>query len=96
MMQSFEPLISDVVRPFAPEGFTFWDYQAGKFQKNEGMRIDFILGSEAFASAVTGGSIHRHERTGDAPSDHVPVVCELDPTLIGTEDDEDLDRPMIF
>jgi exodeoxyribonuclease-3 len=54
------------------------------------MRIDFILGSAAFADLVTGASIHRNERKGDAPSDHVPVVVDLE---VDAEDD---DRPMIF
>ncbi|TFC68934.1 exodeoxyribonuclease III [Cryobacterium sp. TMT1-62] len=82
--------IFDVVRPLAPEGYTFWDYKQLRFPRNEGMRIDFILGSPAFADLVTAASIHRNERKGDAPSDHVPVVVEL--TLEGEDDD----RPMIF
>ena len=81
---------SDVVRPLVPEGFTYWDYKQLAFPRNQGMRIDFILGSPAFADLVTGASIHRNERKGDAPSDHVPVAVEL---AIEGEDD---DRPMIF
>lgn len=82
--------IVDVVRPILPDGFTYWDYKQGRFQKNEGLRIDFVLGSAALADLVTGASIHREERTGDAPSDHVPVVVDL------ALEDEDDDRPMIF
>ena len=82
--------LADVVRPIVPEGFTFWDYKQLRFPRNEGMRIDFILGSPAFADLVTDASIHRNERKGDAPSDHVPVLVDLD--LGGDEDD----RPMIF
>jgi exodeoxyribonuclease-3 len=97
LFASFAPTVEDVVRPLAPEGFTFWDYKAGRFQKNEGMRIDFILGSPAFAGAVTGARIDREERKGDGPSDHVPVVCDIDPSLLGeTFDEEDFDMPMIF
>jgi exodeoxyribonuclease-3 len=81
--------LSDVVRPLVPEGFTYWDYKRLAFPRNEGMRIDFILGSPAFGDLVTGASIHRNERKGDAPSDHVPVVVDLDI-------DADDDRPMIF
>lgn len=81
---------TDVVRPLVPQGFTYWDYKQLAFPRNEGMRIDFILGSPAFAELVTGASIHRNERKGDAPSDHVPVVVDLE---IEGEDD---DRPMIF
>lgn len=82
--------LNDVVRPLVPEGFTYWDYKQLRFPRNEGLRIDFILGSPAFADLVTGASIHRNERKGDAPSDHVPVVVEL------ALDGEDDDRPMIF
>ncbi|WP_336660294.1 exodeoxyribonuclease III [Leucobacter sp. USHLN153] len=96
MFASFEEVVSDVVRPIVPEGFTFWDYQAGKFPKNQGMRIDFIMGSPAFADAVTGASIAREERKGDAPSDHVPVVCDIDLDLLGGTFDDDYDRPMVF
>ena len=84
--------VTDVVRPLIPEGFTYWDYQRLKFPRNEGIRIDFILGSRALADAVTGASIHRNERKGEQPSDHVPVVVDLD---FGTADDDD-DMPMIF
>lgn len=80
---------ADVVRPFAPEGFTFWDYKQLRFPRNEGMRIDFILGSTSFADRVVDARIEREQRKGDAPSDHVPVVVDLD----GGDDD---DRPMIF
>lgn len=83
----------DVVRPLIPEGFTYWDYQRLKFPRNEGVRIDFVLGSKTLADAVTGASIHRDERKGEQPSDHVPVVVEFD-LGGGAEDDDDL--PMIF
>lgn len=96
MFESFAPVVEDVVRPIAPEGFTFWDYKAGRFPKNEGMRIDFIMGSRAFADAVTGASIDRDERKGDAPSDHVPVVCDVDPTLLSDTFEDEYDRPMVF
>jgi len=82
--------VTDVVRPRIPEGFTYWDYKQLKFPRNEGMRIDFILGSSAFAEAVTDASIHRNERKGTAPSDHVPVLVDL-----AVADDAD-DLPMIF
>ena len=67
----------DVVRPLVPQGYTYWDYKRLKFPRNEGIRIDFILGSRSFADLVTAASIHRDERKGDAPSDHVPVLVEL-------------------
>ncbi|HWM17829.1 MAG TPA: exodeoxyribonuclease III [Microbacterium sp.] len=84
--------LTDVVRPLVPTGFTYWDYKQLRFPRNEGMRIDFILGSHALATAVTGASIHRNERKGKVPSDHVPVVVDLD---FATAEDDD-DRPMIF
>ncbi|MFV0319557.1 MAG: exodeoxyribonuclease III [Microbacterium sp.] len=84
--------VMDVVRPLVPTGFTYWDYKQLRFPRNEGMRIDFILGSHAFADAVAGAAIHRDERKGQGPSDHVPVVVDLD---FATPDDDD-DVPMIF
>ncbi|GAB3604752.1 exodeoxyribonuclease III [Conyzicola nivalis] len=81
----------DTVRPFVPEGYTYWDYKQLRFPRNEGLRIDFILGSQSFADLVIAASIHRNERKGEAPSDHVPVLVELDDVL-GDDDD----RPMIF
>jgi exodeoxyribonuclease-3 len=84
--------LSDVVRPLVPAGFTYWDYKRLRFPRNEGMRIDFILGSHAFANAVEGAAIHRNERKGELPSDHVPVVVDLD----FASPEEDDDRPMIF
>ena len=81
--------LTDVVRPLVPEGYTYWDYKQLKFPRNEGIRIDFVLGNEPFADLVTGASIHREERKGDGPSDHVPVVVDLDIEL-----EEDDDKPM--
>lgn len=83
--------VTDVVRSRVPEGlFTYWDYKQLRFPRNEGMRIDFILGSAKFAEAVTDASIHRNERKGTAPSDHVPVLVDL---ALSQVDD---DLPMIF
>ena len=81
----------DVVRERGVEGYTYWDYQQLRFPRNEGMRIDFILGSPEFDELVVDASIERDERKGEAPSDHVPVVVELD-----IETGLDDDRPMIF
>jgi exodeoxyribonuclease-3 len=77
--EAFEQIgLTDVVRPLVPEGYTYWDYQQLRFPKNEGMRIDFILGNEPFAEQVTKAVIDRNERKGEGPSDHVPVVVDLD------------------
>jgi exodeoxyribonuclease-3 len=76
--EAFEQIgLQDVVRPLVQDGYTYWDYQQLRFPRNEGMRIDFILGSEAFAEKVKSASIERDERKGEGPSDHVPVVVEL-------------------
>ena len=76
---AFEQIgFEDVVRQRVPEGYTYWDYQQLRFPRNEGMRIDFILGSEAFAERVTNAVIDRNERKGEGPSDHVPVVVDID------------------
>lgn len=69
--------LADVVRPIVPEGYTYWDYQQLRFPRNEGMRIDFILGSQAFQERVTHAGIARDERKGERPSDHVPVFVDL-------------------
>jgi len=88
----FESLgLTDVVRERIPVGYTYWDYKQLRFPRNEGMRIDFILGSDAFAELVTDAVIYRNERKGTAPSDHVPVLVELDIPVV-----DDDDRPMIF
>ena len=81
----------DVVRERGVEGYTYWDYQQLRFPRDEGMRIDFILGTPSFDELVVDARIDREERKGDAPSDHVPVVVELD-----VETSLDEDRPMIF
>jgi exodeoxyribonuclease III len=70
---------ADVVRPHAPgpDVFTYWDYYRQRFERNRGMRIDFVLGSPALAKRVTGASIDREERAGKGASDHAPVVVDL-------------------
>jgi exodeoxyribonuclease III len=70
----------DVVRPHAPGPgtYTYWDYTMLAFAKRRGMRIDFVLGSAAFAARVSGAAIDREERKGKGASDHAPVVVQLD------------------
>ncbi|MCU1550308.1 MAG: xth [Glaciihabitans sp.] len=81
----------DAFRSRGVEGYTYWDYQQLRFPRNEGMRIDFVLGSKLFNDLVTSARIERNERKGAGPSDHVPLVVDLD---LQTDDDDD--RPMIF
>lgn len=75
----------DVVRQLHPDGpgpFTWWDYRAGAFHKGEGMRIDLALCSTALAGRVRSAEVDREARkrsTGEgAPSDHAPLVIDLD------------------
>jgi exodeoxyribonuclease-3 len=62
----------------APGAYTFWDYQAGAWQRNNGIRIDHALLSPQAADRLAGVSIHRDVRGWEKPSDHVPLVIELD------------------
>ena len=58
--------------------YTFWDYQAGAWQRNNGIRIDHALLSPQAADLLTRVSIHHDVRGWEKPSDHVPLVVELD------------------
>ena len=60
-----------------PGQYSFWDYQAGAWQKNNGIRIDHLLLSPQAADLMTDAGIDREVRAGDKPSDHVPVWIEL-------------------
>jgi exodeoxyribonuclease-3 len=70
----------DDVRPRALKGrpFTYWDYRAGNFHKGLGMRIDLVLLDHAVTPAVTDAYIDRDARKGTLPSDHAPLVVDLD------------------
>ncbi|MBW0005876.1 MAG: exodeoxyribonuclease III [Hyphomicrobiales bacterium] len=61
----------------AAERYSFWDYQAGAFQKNNGIRIDHLLLSPQAADTLVTCRIDKETRSWDKPSDHVPVVAEL-------------------
>jgi exodeoxyribonuclease-3 len=58
--------------------FTYWDYRAGNFHKNLGMRIDLVLLSAALGDNVRDAYIDRDMRKGTGPSDHAPVVVDID------------------
>jgi exodeoxyribonuclease-3 len=62
----------------APDTYTFWDYQAGAWQKNNGIRIDHLLLSPEAANRFSSAAIEKHVRAWEKPSDHVPVTIELD------------------
>lgn len=60
-----------------PRQYTFWDYQAGAWQKNNGIRIDHMLLSPLAADSLAEAGIDKHVRSWDKTSDHVPVWCVL-------------------
>jgi exodeoxyribonuclease-3 len=72
--------LHDVVRERWPNErvFTYWDYRAGMFHQDLGMRIDLVLASEPVAGRVRAAWIDRHARKGSGPSDHAPVIVDLD------------------
>ena len=72
--------LHDVVRDRWPAErvFTYWDYRAGMFHKDLGMRIDLVLATESVAGRVQAAWVDRHARKGSGPSDHAPVIVDLD------------------
>jgi exodeoxyribonuclease-3 len=77
--------LSDVVPTISkgPHPYTFWDYRAGSFHKAMGMRIDLVYANAAFAGIVRSAVVDREARKSGvkgtpAPSDHAPVIVELD------------------
>jgi exodeoxyribonuclease III len=72
--------LRDVVRERWPTErvFTYWDYRAGMFHQDLGMRIDLLLASDPVAKRVKAAWIDRHARKGKGPSDHAPVIVDLD------------------
>lgn len=71
---------TDAIRAHDPRPgqYTFWDYQAGAWPRNNGIRIDHLLLSPQAADLLRGAGIDKAVRGGDKPSDHVPVWIELD------------------
>ena len=82
--QAFRRLINlgftEAIRAVSDAGdtFTFWDYQAGAWQKNNGIRIDHLLLSPEAANRFSSADIEKHVRGWEKPSDHVPAAVELD------------------
>jgi exodeoxyribonuclease-3 len=66
------------VRTPGPGPFTFWDYQAGAWERDHGIRIDHLLLSPQAADRLTAAGVDRAVRGGDRPSDHVPAWVVLD------------------
>ncbi|HEV2975023.1 MAG TPA: exodeoxyribonuclease III [Solirubrobacteraceae bacterium] len=72
--------LRDVVRDRWPRErvFTYWDYRAGMFHQDLGMRIDLVLASASVAERVRSAWVDRQARKGKGPSDHAPVIVDLD------------------
>jgi exodeoxyribonuclease-3 len=72
--------LHDVVRDRWPDKriFSYWDYRAGMFHQDLGMRIDLILASNPVAGRVRAAWVDREARKGTGPSDHAPVIVDLD------------------
>jgi exodeoxyribonuclease-3 len=72
--------LRDVVRDRWPDErvFTYWDYRAGMFHQDLGMRIDLILATAPVAERVQAAWVDRQARKGTRPSDHAPVIVDLD------------------
>jgi exodeoxyribonuclease-3 len=70
----------DIVRDHWPTQrvFTYWDYRAGMFHKDLGMRIDLVLATAPVADRVKAAWVDRQARKGTLPSDHAPVIVDLD------------------
>ena len=72
--------LHDVVRDRWPNEriFTYWDYRAGMFHQDLGMRIDLVLAGDPVAERVKAAWVDRQARKGSGPSDHAPVIVDLD------------------
>jgi exodeoxyribonuclease-3 len=72
--------LHDVVRDRWPgkRVFTYWDYRAGMFHQDLGMRIDLVLAGGPVAKRVKAAWVDRQARKGTGPSDHAPVIVDLD------------------
>ena len=70
---------TDAIRATTDEGgiYTFWDYQAGAWQKNNGIRIDHLMLSPEAANRLESASVEKHVRAWEKPSDHVPTIAVL-------------------
>ncbi|MDU0479013.1 exodeoxyribonuclease III [Staphylococcus chromogenes] len=74
--QLLESGLTDVTRAMIPTGYTYWDYKGMRFQRGEGMRIDFHLASRALAKGAQQGWVDLEERSTKGASDHAPVIVD--------------------
>jgi len=70
----------DLFRKFEqpPQTFSWWDYRQGAYRRNNGLRIDLILGTEAMHRVCVSCSVDREPRAWERPSDHAPCVATFD------------------
>ena len=73
--------LQDAFRRQRPEAqlYSYWDYRAGMFHKHKGMRIDLILATAPLADSVSFALVDRQARKGTQPSDHAPVLVDVEP-----------------
>lgn len=76
--------LHDTYRHLNPQtqAFTWWDYRAAAFRRNQGVRIDHILATQPVLAASRACRVEMDLRRGERPSDHAPLVLELDPAAI--------------
>ena len=72
--------LEDVVRPFHPQGgvFSWWDYRGRGFERGNGLRIDHVFCTRKLAARTIGAIVDRQERARKSPSDHAPVMVEIE------------------
>ena len=73
--------LTDAFRHVYPDEdrlYTYWDYRAGDFHQHRGMRIDLALGTAPVSARVTWSVVDRNARKGQQPSDHAPLIVDLD------------------
>ena len=80
--EAFQALLGaglhDTVRPLVPTGYTYWDYTAGRFGRNQGMRIDMQWASPALAEHAGEVNVDKDERAAKGSSDHAPLIVDYD------------------
>ena len=70
----------DVFRQANPDGgvYSWWDYRHLGFQRNDGLRLDYVYATESLAARCTSAEVDREERKAPKPSDHAPVIAVFD------------------
>ena len=68
------------------DAYSFWDYKAMRFQKNQGMLIDFLLATPPLAGKLVKAWVDVDERRGKGASDHAPVIADIDTTAFAYDE----------